>query len=160
MEKLKWCIKNKSGLKLIEPSEKIGKGYLSMAEESLGTLVREKNKNVRAAVSAGYYSVYYSLYSIMQKIGVKCEIHTCSFEFMKKFLSGFYSKKECDFIELAFIARQNLQYYVDRNVNKEDIDLVLNKSYDFFVLSREIFSKLKNSEIKKIREDFSLIANE
>jgi hypothetical protein len=47
------------------------------------------------------------------------------------------------------------KYYVDRKVNKEDINLVLSRAYEFFVLSREIFSKLKSSDVKEIREGFS-----
>jgi len=154
MEEMRWCVKIKSGLRLVNPNEEVGKSYLKMAEEFIGTMNREKDKNIRASVSAGYYSIYYSLYSIMQKIGIKCEIHICSIEFMKEFLNKFYPKDYLKLVEVAFEVRKTLQYYVDKSVNKEDIKLVLIKSYEFFVLSREIFSKLKDSDVEKIREEF------
>mgnify|MGYP000166839689 CR=1 FL=1 len=59
MGKLNWYMKNKDGLKLVEPNESIGKGYLEMAQDFFGTMFREKDKNIRARVSAGYYSIYY-----------------------------------------------------------------------------------------------------
>ena len=74
---------------------------------------------------------------------------------LDEFLDEFYSKEDFDLIELAFEVRKILQYYVDRTVNKKDVEFVLTEAYNFFVLSREIFSKLKNSQIKGIREKFS-----
>jgi len=160
MDELNWCIKMKDGLRLIEPNKNLGVGYLKMAEEAIGTMNREKDKNLRFSMSAGYYSIYYSLYAIMQKIGIKCEIHTCSFAFMKKFLFEFYSQDFIDLIDKAFIVRKNLQYYVNKEVNKNDIKLILDKSYDFFVLSRDLFSKLSEKEIKEIRNKFQEVKNE
>jgi uncharacterized protein (UPF0332 family) len=160
MDELNWCIKMKDGLRLIEPNKNLGVGYLKMAEEAIGTMNREKDKNLRFSMSAGYYSIYYSLYAIMQKIGIKCEIHTCSLAFMKKFLFEFYSQDFIDLIDKAFIVRKNLQYYVNKEVNKNDIKLILDKSYDFFVLSRDLFSKLSEKEIKEIRNKFQEVKNE
>ncbi len=154
MVSLKWCCGIKDGLRLIEPNERIGLGYLKMAKEALGTMNREKDKNLRFSMSAGYYSFYYSLYAIMQKIGIKCEIHACSLEFMKKILFDFYSKEDFDLIDRALIVRKNLQYYVDREANKSDLNLIWMKAYDFFVLSRDIFSKLNEDKIKFIRNKF------
>jgi uncharacterized protein (UPF0332 family) len=149
MEKIKWCIKK--GMKIIEPNEEIGKGYLQMGKDALGTMKRERGKNTISSISAGYYSMYYSLYAIMQKIGVKCEIHSCSIEFMKKFLENFYSQKDIELIETAFAVRNLLQYYVGKNVNKDELKIVWSNAYDFFVVSRDIFAKINEGDIKEIR---------
>ncbi len=124
-----------------------------MAEEAFGTMDRERKESVRFSISAGYYSIYYSLYAVMQKIGIRCDIHGCSLEFMKRFLSEFYSEKYFDLIDRALLVRRNLQYYVDRDVNKSDLNLIWDNVYDFFVLSRDVFSKLTSVKVDKIRKE-------
>lgn len=149
-----WCVKNKGGLKLAESNENLARGYLKMAEDAIGTMNREKDKNVRFSISAGYYSIYYSVYSLMQKIGVKCEIHACSIEFAKKFLGEFYSKKDLDLLEKSLIIRKNLQYYADRVVGESDLNLIWKNAYSFFILSRDILSKLNEKKVNDIRIKF------
>lgn len=152
MDKIDRCFKKEKGIKLVEPNQNLVKGYLKMAEDSIGTMQREKDKNIVFSVSAGYYAIYYSLYAVMQKIGIKCEIHSCSIEFLKSFLVDFYSEKDNDLVELAFSTRNILQYYVEVSVNKEDIKRVLDNAYDFFVKSRDIISRLNESKVNEIRK--------
>ncbi|MFW6311958.1 MAG: hypothetical protein ACOC1K_06965 [Nanoarchaeota archaeon] len=152
MDKIDWCFKKEKGIRLAESNQNLVKGYLKMAEDSIGTMQREKDKNIVFSVSAGYYAVYYSLYAVMQKVGIKCEIHSCSIEFMKIYLNDFYSEKDNDIVEIAFSTRNILQYYVETSVNKEDIKYVLDNAYDFFVKSRGIISILNENKINDIRK--------
>jgi len=94
MATISWCYKQGTGLKLIEPNENVSKGYFKLAESSIGTMNRERHKNDVFSISAGYYSMYYSLYGILMFIGIKCEIHRCTIKFMEEFLTDFYSKKD------------------------------------------------------------------
>src|SRR4030043_1766922 len=94
MVSIKWCCKQKEGIKLINPSENLSISYIKMGENALGTMNRERNYNLAFSISACYYSMYYSLYSVLMKLGVKCEIHSCTLEFMKKLLLGFYSNED------------------------------------------------------------------
>jgi uncharacterized protein (UPF0332 family) len=105
MVSLKWCCGKKEGIQLIEPNENLAKGYAEMAGAAIGTMNREKNLNMQFAISACYYSMYYSVYAILMKIGIKCEIHVCTLEFMKKLLADFYSKEDFKIISKAFDAR-------------------------------------------------------
>ena len=61
MVSLKWCYNQKDGIKLIEPNDNLARAYMKMAEDSLGTMNRERNPNLRFAISVCYYSIYYSL---------------------------------------------------------------------------------------------------
>jgi len=152
MVNLKWCCKQKDGIRLIETNDNLAHGYLKMAEDSLGTMNREKKYNLRSAISACYYSMYYSLYSICMKIGVKCEIHSCTLEFMKKLLTEFYSEEDMKVIRKAFDARNIAQYYVDRVVLKKDSDYIMEKALLFFNKSKEILAKINEKDIGSIRE--------
>ena len=67
--------------------------------------------------------MYYSLYSVLMKIGIKCEIHACTLEFMKVLLQELYSKEDFILISKAFKSRDISQYYVDKIVPKEDIEM-------------------------------------
>lgn len=157
MTNLKWCCKQKDGIKLIGPNDNLSFGYLKMAEDSLGTMNRERNKSIRWTISSCYYSMYYSLYSVCMKIGIKCEIHSCTLEFMKKFLSGFYSNEDIKIIKKAFDSRNNVQYYVDKIVSKNDSDYIIEKAPLFFNKSKEILAKINEKDVKELREKVKAI---
>lgn len=155
MANLKWCCNKKEGIRLIEPNENLSLGYLQMAENATGTMNREKSLNMQFAISACYYSMYYSLYSVLMKIGVKCEIHKCTIEFMKKLLLEFYSNEDYKIISKAFDVRNTSQYYVDKIVTKEDTDFIFSKAQYFLNKSKEILSKINENNIKHIRNRIS-----
>src|SRR3989344_4320878 len=102
MVNLKWCCKQRDGIKLIEKNENLSISYMKMAENALGTMNRERKYNLTFAISACYYSMYYSLYSVLMKMGIKCEIHSCTLEIMKKLLIGFYTQENMKTISKAF----------------------------------------------------------
>ncbi len=152
MVSIKWCCKQKDGIRLIEPNDNLAESYMKMAEDALGTMNREKNYNLNFAISACYYSMYYSLYSVLMKIGIKCEIHSCTLEFMKFALSEFYSKDDIKIIKKAFNARSIAQYYVDKIVSKEDSDFIIEKASYFISKSKEVLSMINQQDIEKIRK--------
>ncbi len=152
MVNLNWCIKAKDGIKLRDPSDNLAQSYIIMAENALGTMNRERNLNMVFAISACYYSMYYSLYAVLMKIGIKCEIHACTLEFMKSTLSAFYSAEDIKIINKAFELRGIAQYYVDRVLDSNEIRLILLKAPSFLNKSKEILSKLNEKEVQIIRE--------
>lgn len=152
---IEWCCKQKSGIKLIEPNDNLTIGYLKMAEDALETMNREKNYSLRFSISACYYCMYYSLYSILMKLGIKCEIHSCTLKFMEEFLEDFYSKEEMKIINLAFNCRNTVQYYVDKVVEKKDSDYIILQAPLFFAKSKEILARINELDIKEIRKKFS-----
>ncbi len=85
MVSVSWCLKQKQGIKIVDESENLCRAYFKMADESLSVMEGLRGKSKIFSVSSAYYAVYYSLYAVMQRIGIKCEIHTCSIEFMKRF---------------------------------------------------------------------------
>ncbi len=151
MVNISWCLNVKNGIELVNPSENVSESYLSMAGESLEELKKVESKIWIA--STAYYSMYYSLYSLMMRIGVKCEIHSCSIEFMNYFLKEFYSSNERELIETCFRIRNTLQYYPQRFVDNKKLEFVRNEAVNFYVKTKEIISKISESQVKKIREE-------
>ena len=139
------------GLKLTTASIKMSGSYLKMAEDTLESLDNSESSKIWTAAKV-YYVFYYSLYAVMLRIGVTSEIHACSIEFMKKYLLPPYSKKDVVMIRKAFINRNNLQYYVDRPVKQEDIDMTKAYCRKFYTTTRKILATTKLSQIKKMRD--------
>jgi len=150
MVSIEWCLKQKNGLEMIEPNENMADSYLKMAEESI-TVLNDIQKSRIWTATTSYYVFYYSLYSLMLRIGIKCEIHSCSLEFMKRFLADFYAARDIEMIEKAFSARINLQYYADRPVDEETIEESRRYCKIFFIKTKEILSKINEDNIKTIR---------
>jgi uncharacterized protein (UPF0332 family) len=158
MVNLNWCFGQKDGIKVVEPNSNLAKSYIKMAEDALGTMNREAKHNLVFAISASYYSMYYSLYSIMRHLGIKCEIHSCSIRFMEEFLAEFYLPEDMNLIKKAFKLRNTVQYYADRIVDKKDVDFILEKSSDFVAVSREILGKINEAKINEIRQGVGKIS--
>ena len=79
MDKISWCKKLEKGIKLIEPNDNLSNEYFQNAEESLKVLasIKETKSNVWLATTK-YYIEYFAIYSVLMKIGIKCEIHDCT----------------------------------------------------------------------------------
>lgn len=154
MDKIRWCMEKEHGLELVEPNNNLANGYILKAEESLDALQKVKGSR-DWTVSTAYYSMYFSLYAILMKIGVKCEIHACTIEFMRRFLSAHFSKDECKFLEKSLQARIDTQYYVDRKVKDEFVDDMVRTAPRFLVKCKEVLARIKESEINAIRKQLS-----
>ena len=151
MVSIKWCLANKNGIKLIEPNANMSNSYLKMAEESIYVLNGVKNSRIWLATTT-YYIFYYSLYSLMLRIGVKCEIHACSLEFMKKCLIEYYDETDMKMIEKAFLVRIDLQYYSDRPVDERVINETSKYCKDFYIKTKDIISKITETQIDSVRK--------
>ena len=154
MVSVKWCLKQKKGIKAIQPNKNMAISYIKMAEESSSVLPGvEKSRIWTTTIS--YYVYYHSLYALMMRIGVKSEIHSCSLAFMKKYLKGFYSKTDMKMIEKAFNARINLQYYANRPVSNDVIKEVKRHCKDFYLKTKDILDHISEKQINEIREVIS-----
>ena len=151
MVSLKWCCGQSRGVELVESNDNLVDGYLKMAEDAIGTMGREKKFNRMFAISACYYSMYYSLYAVFMKVGVKCEIHACSLELMKFALMDFYSEEELKLIRKAFDLRNLTQYYVNKFIEEADVEYIFSGALGFLSKSINILAKLNEDDIKKIR---------
>jgi len=158
MDKIKWCAGKKEGLSLIEPNSDLAEAYIKKAEEALESMRINVIKDWK--ISTAYYTLYFSLYSILTKIGIKCEIHSCTIEFAKRFLKDYFTEEELDFTEDSLKARIDSQYYVDRTVPDEQYNKMLKNAPEFLVKCKSILIKLNEKKINNIRKDFQKVLNE
>jgi len=152
MDKIKWCAGKREGLRTIEPNSNLAEAYIRKAEEALESIRLNVIRDWK--ISTAYYSIYFSLYSILTKIGIKCEIHSCTIEFAKRFLWEFFTEEEFDFIEDSLKAKIDSQYYIDRTVPDEKYKKMIKNTPEFFVKCKSILIKLNEKKITEIRKEF------
>ncbi|SRR3989344_2637487 len=125
---------------------------MSTADDFLGTMNRERHYNMKASLSAAYYAMYNSLYAVLSKIGLKCEIHACTLECIPSLLSSHYSKEDLISIQKALEAREISHYRADEVVADKDKSFVLSRAPFFLNKSKEVLASLNQIDIEVIRK--------
>lgn len=145
-KKLRWCFKRR-WIKIVEPNERLSKSYLEQAKSSLLRAQKDfEDKDFLWASVAIYYAEYYALYSFLQKIGVKCENHSCLI-LATSFLLGEDKTKT---INEHRDKRIDAQYYM--KVDQENkIKIMLKEAKNFIASFDELVSSLSDKEIKRYR---------
>ena len=115
MADIKWCLGQSKGIKLIEPTDHLSQEYIKEAENTLDDMLNNKGK---WKIIMAYYACYNALYSILMKVGIKCEIHDCSIELMNE-IEGF-GNKDYEFMIALKEDRIQVQYYLKDKVLEED----------------------------------------
>ncbi|HLD05678.1 MAG TPA: hypothetical protein VJG90_08215 [Candidatus Nanoarchaeia archaeon] len=149
MAKIEWCIRKKA-YELIEPNPNLAEAYFRKAEEALSSIKVNTVKDWQIATA--YYTIYFSLYAILMRIGVKCEVHACTLAFVRSFLSEYFSREDCDSFESSLQARADAQYYVDRTVPDEQYQLMLRKAPDVLVQCKAVAQHLTEKKVEELRE--------
>lgn len=153
MDQIRWCLNQKKGIEIVEPSDNLREAYLVKAENALDTLKTSKSRDWQLITA--YYTMYNSIYSLLMKIGIKCEIHSCTIEFTKRYLKEHFTPGDFELIDKAFSARIDSQYYVNRQVPDRNYDLILKKTPTFLVKCKNIV--LEQKEIIGIRARVSSV---
>lgn len=154
MDQITWCAQQKHGIELVEPSDNLRGAYLKKAEEALETLKTTASRDWQ--LTTAYYTIYHGIYSLLMKMGVKCEIHSCTIECARRFLTKHFSKEDFDLIDKAFQARKDSQYYVNRAVPDKNYQLILKNTPAFLATCRNIV--LDQKEVSEIREKIKALS--
>lgn len=154
MISLNWCAKQSRGFQVIEPNSNLAKDYSIKAETALESIKTETAKEWK--IVKAYYAMYFSLYAIMLKLGIKCENHTCTILFMKELLSEFFSPEECKLLKESMKARVDSQYYTNREVADDFYQSILKQAPIFLMKCKSIGLNLNERRIQEIRRNFQL----
>lgn len=150
--KIQWCLKKERGISLIRPNENLAQSYVAKAKEAAEVMRTLQEKSMAWAMSACYYSMYYSLYAVMMKLGVKSEIHSCTITFMRYALKGYFDESDVKVLERAFEARIDHQYYVMKIPKAEKLDELFESAILFYEKSQNVLSKIDESFISSVRK--------
>ena len=138
---IKWCMKQNKGIKLVEPNESISENYL---KESLSDFDMIEKVNPKWKTVTAYYSCYNSVYAILVKIGIKCEIHECTIALMG--MLGF-GEEEMKFLDSLKKERVDVQYYLKAS----SLAIDKNKVLEFLNKCKEIIRDMNDDKINEIR---------
>ncbi len=114
MDQLVWCGRIRNGISLTAPNESLASAYLKKAEEALETMQTITAHDWR--ITTAYYAMYFSLYAVLTRIGIRCENHSCTILLMERLLSDHFTPAEAALVEKARGARVDAQYYVSREI--------------------------------------------
>jgi len=150
VDKLKWCCNQKAGLKIDNPNDNLAREYLQSAEETLSVLQDIKGKSNIWLATTKYYCEYFSIYALLQKIGIKCEIHDCTVEVAKlleeiNIIPDGYSKKLEDDKDL----RIDNQYYL----KNRPVDVNIKEISNFILTIKNKINSITFNEINKARDE-------
>ena len=151
MEKISWCKKQSKGIKLIEPNENLSKEYYENAEESLRVLrsINETKSNMWLATTK-YYIEYFAVYSVLMKIGIKCEIHDCTIELIR-FLENqeIIEKGVSEILEKDKGLRIDNQYYL----KNKPVSIDFEKLSSFLLSIKASLLKLDGERVSELRRE-------
>lgn len=150
MSKIKWCKNQKTGIELVDINENLSKEYMNKSESALKAM-KSLNDNKEWQISSAYYCMYFSLYAILIRSGVKCEIHSCTIEFAKEFLKDHLSDYDIVLLSRSMTARIDVQYYTDRAVSDIQYNEMLKEAPNFNLKCREILNNISEEDIEDIR---------
>lgn len=151
--RLSWCAGVKNGITHIKPNNDLADAYLRKSGEAMEAMHSVTSMDWK--ISAGYYSLYFSLYSILMKIGIKSENHVCTIEIMQHILREYFTTYDCDMLEQARQARIKTQYYTTSDVSGEFEDTLVKQVPRFLVKCHGIVDRLDAKKIRNIRDAYT-----
>ena len=142
-----WC--KKQGLKLVEPSDNLSEEYYKSAEETVRVtnLIKASGSNMWLATQK-YYTEYLAAYSILMKVGIKTEIHSCTIEIINLLeKENIISFKFSEVLEKDKELRIDNQYYL----KNKPVDYDSKKIAQLLLQVRSLLDNITPVQIEKIR---------
>ncbi len=158
MNKISWCKKQKKDIKIIEPNDNLSQEYYENAEESfrvLRSITKTKSKIWLATTK--YYIEYFAVYSILMKLGIKCEMHDYTIA-----LTKFLEEEEIIRLGTAKILEKDKELRIDNQyyLKNKPVNINFEKLSEFLLSIKESLSKLDNNKQKELREKIDNFKNE
>jgi len=149
-----WCVKQRRGIKLEEPNGNLCNVYIKKAKSALNMLSSANEKNeVDWIAATAYYARYFAFYGLLQKCGIKSEIHDCTISLMKFLYVGEKMIEEHFYKELqsAKELRVDTQYYAAEELDKEKLKTDSETARDFVLEIERVIDDLTEEKIEKLR---------
>ena len=143
-----WC--KKQGMKLIEPNDNLSEEYYKSAEETLRvtSLIKNSGSNMWLATQK-YYTEYLAAYSLLMKIGIKSEIHSCTIEII-----NILEKEKIINFEFSKILEEDKELRIDNQyyLKNKPVDFDSKKLSDILLKIRNLLDTITDADVKRIRK--------
>jgi len=103
-------------------------------------------------ITTAYYAMYFSLYAVLTRIGIRCENHSCTILLMERLLSKYFTPAEAALVEKARGARVDAQYYVSREIPDLFCDELIRAAPRLLVRCGGIIDGMNEKTIGALRE--------
>ena len=153
-----WCLKQKRGIKLEEPNNNLCNVYIKKAKSALNMLSSATEKNeIDWVATTAYYARYFAFYALLQKCGIKSEIHDCTISLMHFLFVEDKLINEHFYNELlsAKQLRIDTQYYATEELNKEKLKTDSETARNFVLKMEEVIENLGEEQINSLRKKIS-----
>lgn len=148
-----WCLKQKRGIRIIDPNENLVKEYLRKATGSLNTMNAALRINeTEWIMTTAYYARYFALYALLMKLGVKSEIHDCSIAVARLLArEGILTENLVNDISQAKEMRVDVQYYVTRELEQGKVRRNVESARKFVLEIEKAIENTTTEQIESIR---------
>jgi uncharacterized protein (UPF0332 family) len=150
MNKISWGKKQKEGIKLQEPNDNLSQEYYQNAEESLKVLrsIKQTRSNMWLATTK-YYIEYFAVYSVLIKIGIKCEIHDCTIALVQ-----FLEDEKVIENGIAKILEKDKELRIDNQyyLKNKSVNIDFDKLAEFLLSIRKSLDQIDAKKIGELRK--------
>ena len=151
-EHLKWCFKQRNGIKLSKPSNNLEKAYREKARNAIKSMdVNAREGITEWAVSASYYAKYFIVYALLSKIGFKCEIHDCTITLFEYLFHHTLPSHIRDELRKSRGDRVDTQYYT-RKITI-DLDKLMKDTKTYVLEIEKLMDNLNSEQINQLQND-------
>lgn len=153
-----WCLRQKRGIKIEDPNDNLCNVYISKAKSALNMLSSATEKDeVDWIATTAYYARYFAFYALLQKCGIKSEIHDCTI-FLMHFLfveEGLIDEHFYNELQRAKDLRVDTQYYITDKLDKEKLKQDSETARSFVLKMEEVIENLAEDKIIQLRNKLS-----
>lgn len=156
-----WCLKQKKGIRLIEPNANLAKAYIKKAKGSLHTMdAALKINETDWVITTAYYARYFALYALLMKLGIKSEIHDCTIAIARLLTTRkILHQNLITDISKAKQTRIETQYYVTQELEQTTIRKNVKSAHKFLLEIEKTLENITTTQIKDIRTHLKRISS-
>ncbi|MDD9953961.1 MAG: HEPN domain-containing protein [Candidatus Woesearchaeota archaeon] len=156
-DSLAWCCKQKKGIKLEDPNEMLCEVYKKKAQSALNMLTAALEKEeIDWITSTAYYARYFAVYAILQKCGIKSEIHDCTITLVNVLAEEQILEKELHTeLERAKGMRIETQYYAPTDLDVQQLKDDAAGAREFVLRVEQSIEKITDKHVHAIRTKLS-----
>lgn len=142
-------LKKEKKIEAVEPNEEIKESYLKDSESYfVSSKMLFKENKLKESTQIIYFSVYYSILALLFKAGIKSENHLGSIILLKE-IFGLNNS-----FVLMLQKKRVGTYYPDFNLQKQELNELIQKAEEININLFDFISKLTNEQIKIYRNKF------